>query len=221
MNFKDYSALVDKVVKLVGRGDLRTEIPGFIELAEKAAVQRIRELREVIYMTTGQTMTIDSPVLTLPEGITGIEILQIDTDPIHLVRQVALDYLKRRQVILTQASDLCPEVFSWTGAETIEMAPIPTEAHAYTLYYKGDMVASSELKYTSQILQQAPDYLYYKAAHHAFLWTRNFETADVYKAEAEGAILAYAQLLARGDLDTPQVAPFDFIHDHPQTTGST
>ena len=147
--------------------------------------------------------------------------MQIDTDPIRIVKQIELSELQRRREILSAASDLYPLAFCWTGAEKIEMVPIPTGAHAYTLYYKGNLSEVTELKVTSQLLEQASNYLLYKAAQHAFLYTRNPVAAAEYKQEAEEALVGYSQLLARGDLATPQVAPINFIHDHPQMTGSS
>ena len=132
----NYQELVQDVVELVGRQRIRPKVLGWIRMAEETAVQRIRELREVIYIFSG-TMTENSDQLTLPAGITGIEGLQIDTDPIRIVKQIELSELQRRREILSAASDLYPLAFCWTGAEKIEMVPIPSGAHAYTLYYKG------------------------------------------------------------------------------------
>lgn len=216
----NYTELVDDIVNLIGKSGYRTKCPVWIGFAEKEAVREIRELREVIYKTVGATMTADDNEITMPAGITGVEGMQIDTSPIRMMRQVKISELQHQRQVMSLASDLYPTIFAWTAAEKIEMAPIPTLANAYTLYYKGAMVEVENTKVTSQILEQAPEFLYYRAAAHGFLYARNFETADQYKAEAMGALKTYAQLLARGDTDTPQVAPFSYVHDHPQITGS-
>jgi hypothetical protein len=210
----NYAELFTDVVELIGKPRYSSRVPRWVGYAEKEAVRRIRELREVIYQITG-TMTDASDSLTMPAGITGIEGLQINTDPIRMLKQVSLSELQDHRARQSVSSSSYPTVFTWVGAETIEMHPTPGDAHAYTLYYKGAMTEADHEKVTSQTLEQAPDWLLYKAAYHGFMYARNFASANEYKAEAEAQLLAYAQLLARGDLQTPQVQPFSHVHDHP------
>ena len=49
----NYQELVQDVVELVGRQRIRPKVLGWIRMAEETAVQRIRELREVIYIFSG------------------------------------------------------------------------------------------------------------------------------------------------------------------------
>jgi hypothetical protein len=213
----NYAELYQDVVELIGKPRYSSKVQRWVSYAEKEAVRRIRELREVIFQVTG-TMTSASDALTMPTGITGIEALQINTDPVKAIVQVPMSEMINHRVRRAGGSSSFPNIFTWVGGEAVELFPTPGDNHAYTLYYKGAMSDPDHTKTTSQILEQAPDWLLYKAAYHGFMYARNFASAEQYKAEAEMALLSYAQLLARGDLTTPQVAPFHHIHDHPSTS---
>ncbi len=219
MPFDNYSGLFQEIVDLVARGGLRPKIPGWVSLAEKEAVMEIRDLREVRYKTTGNLVA-DATELTLISGIHGIDLFQLDENPVRVVVSGSISQVVDRRALDSAAADAFPVVYAWTGPNTVELAPTPAAATPYTIYYTGSMVQVNETKYTSNILEEAPYYLLYAAAFHSALYTRNAENEARYGAQRDRALGQYKKFLARKDKKTIQVGRRVTPPDYPQTTGS-
>ncbi len=217
--FENYSDLVTQVVGLLGRGNVRPLVPGWIQMVESEAVHRIRDLREVIYKTTGN-LTSGDPELTLPDGCTGVIVLQLDESPTMIVESVTLHQLAERRSAYTSGSDVFPRVYAFTGQLTIEMAPNPSSNTAYTLYYTANMADVTELKYTSQVLEEAPNLLYYGAAAHGARWNRDANALAIWQPEFEKALGFYSTYIARKDPELIQVSSYSQTRDWPMMTGT-
>lgn len=214
-----YSDLVESVTRLLARNYLRGEVQTWIDFAEKHAVRKIRDLREIKYKTTG-TLVSGTGSITLPEGIMGIDALQVDTVPIRILTSVTLQRLQAR-MSLSDTSGF-PTMYTWTGHELIEIAPVPQTNDGYTVYFTKAMIKPDHLKYTSDILQEAPDLLLYGAAVHSAPFIHHDERLPMWQGLFKEAVDDYARFLSRKALTRIQVRPYGGgVHDHPQTTGTT
>ncbi len=218
MPFDNYSELFQEVVDLIARGGMRPKIPGWVSLAESEAVMGIRSLKEVRYKTTGNLVA-DATELTLISGIHGIDVLQLDENPVRVVRSANIAQVVNRRAISAAANDF-PVIYAWTGPNTIELAPTPNAATPYTLYCTGAMGQVNETKYTSNILEEAPQYLLYAAAFHSAVYNRNAENEARYGAQRDRALAQYKRYVGRKDKKTIQVGSRSTPRDYPQTTGS-
>ncbi len=219
MPFSSYSELIDEVVDLIGRRSIRNKAPGWIHMAEKEAVTKIREIREIIYKTTG-TFTPAVDTITLPDGISELIGFQIDENPIRIVDNVGMVEFLKRRTLNTAAAEQWPTVYTLTGADTMEVAPAPKSAAGYTLYYKGNTPSVTDTKITSRMLEEAPHLLLYGAAVHSSVYIRHDERLALWQSLFQDAIQSYGTFLARGAQDTPQASRYAGGNDFPQTTGS-
>jgi hypothetical protein len=214
-----YSDLVGRVVALLGRGNVRPLVPGWIQMVEAEAVHRIRDLREVIYKISGN-LTSGTAELTLPDGCTGVTVFQLDESPTMIVDPVTLPEMAKRRSGYTSGSDVFPRVWAFTGQLTVELAPTPSANTAYTLYYTANMADVTELKYTSQVLEEAPNMLYYGAACHGARWNRDANALAIWEPEYQKALGFYEIFIARKDPELIQVASYSQTRDWPMMTGT-
>ncbi len=214
--FNNYHELTDEIVELIGRSTYRTKVAGWLQLAEAEACVALRDLREVRFKTSGNFVS-GTDTITLPEGVTGIDLFQIDTETIRIVKPGSIQELaaRRKQSI----NDVYPVIYVFTGAKTIEMAPTPGNTQAYTLYHTKGMVDVTHLKYTSNILEEAPFYLLYRAAMHAYIFMRNAEEEAKMEARSGNLLTTYGQFLARKDKDIVQVRAQRPAMDQPHAGG--
>ena len=219
MPFGNYQELVDEVVDLVGRGRIRNKVPGWLQLAESEALAEVRDLREIKYKTTGNLIA-GTATLTLPDAVMGIELFQLDESPVKVVKAASIDHLVERRAVENATSDRYPTMYAWNSGRTLEIAPTPEIASAYTIYYKGAMLDVNELKVTSNILEQAPNYLLYAAAWHCAVYTRNSEQEARFEKARDRYLRSYQKLASRLR-DTPQIGSNVRRGDHPQTTGTS
>ena len=200
--FNNYHELTDEIVELIGRSTYRGKVAGWLQLAEAEACVALRDLREVRFKTVGNFVS-GTDTITVPDGVTGIDLFQIDTDPVRIVKSGSVQELAARRQ--QQINDVLPVIYVFTGGKIIEMAPTPGNTQAYTLYHTQSMVAPDHLKHTSNILEEAPFYLLYRAAMHAYIFMRNAQETDKMEARSGSLLTTYGQFLARKDKNIVQV----------------
>lgn len=214
--FNNYHELTDEIVELIGRSTYRGKVAGWLQLAESEACVALRDLREVRFKTTGNFVA-GTDTITLPDGITGIDLFQIDTSTIRIVKPGSIQELAARRQ--QHINDTLPVIYVFTGAKTIELSPTPASTQAYTLYHTKSMVDVTHLKYTSNILEEAPFYLFYRAAMHAYIFMRNSEEEAKMEARSGTLLTTYGQFLARKDKDIVQVRSQRAALDQPHGGG--
>ena len=161
-SFKDYDELQAAVGRLIKRPNLVTEIADWIFLTE-IEYQRDCGLPAVEKKTTG-TFSIGVEFEALPTDWLYARHWRIDSDPIDelkLVSMAQLAIIKQNKLGGPQ-----PTHYALRG-ENIELAPVPTAATAYTLYYQAGMTHLSDDDTTNWLLDNAPDGLLYGAAMHS------------------------------------------------------
>lgn len=212
MPFQNYQELVSEIDDLLGRGDLRTKIQGWIDLAQHEIVQDCRDLQDVIFITSG-SMVGGVNTLALPTDYTSIEVLQIDSNPITTVLPLSIPELKAKQATLNSGGR--PLWYARTGNQQIEMAPNPDADHAYTIYYKGMYPETTESSTTSQLLAQAPDLLMYGAAKHSSPFTRD-DRGGEWEGIFQSRLKKYKRYLSRTNRKVVQASNYGTtINDGP------
>lgn len=214
MPFGNYSQLTDEVVDLINRGDLRPKVPGWITLAERECVQAIQNLKSVIYIFSG-TLTADTATLTLPTGTAAIKALQLDENPIKIVRPVSLRELQQQKALISSAGQTFPGFYAFQSDTVIEMVPTPQANTPYTIYYEALNAPITDASVTSQLLVQAPQVLLYGAAQHSSPYLRD-DKAQQWQGLLQKFTRQYAQWVARNAYSQVQVTAYGgFINDRP------
>lgn len=170
MPFQNYQQLTEEISDLIARGGIGPKIPGWIDMAQSEIVQACRDLDDIVYKTTG---TLSGAELTLPDDLISIETLQIDIDPIQVLKSLALPELKRKQSFRLASNESTPVWYARIGSQKIEMYPVPQNPDGFTLFYKGVLPTTDAKSTTSQLLAQSPQLLLYGAASHSSPYARD------------------------------------------------
>lgn len=218
---QNYSDLITEVGRLLARRNLLPLIPGWIQEAESRVVQKVRSIRETIYIDSTGTLTEDVTSLTLPEGVSHVLAIQLhDEVPKRNLTSVELSQLLIRRAQADSLSREFPEFYTFVGERTVELAPTPLGNTPYTIWYTGMLPIINDARYKSQVLIEAPNVLKYGAALEGANHTRNWELADRYEARFERDVKAYGMYLSRAQ-PSIQVGSWGNAGDRPQTTGGT
>jgi len=182
MPFADYDDLVDRIENHLVRPDLRSEIPDFIRLTE-VDLGRSFGWRFSEKEATGSFVA-DQDYLTLPTDLLWPKWLRIDdTDPgpqyVEIVSGREFMDLKRRI-----SAGWHPVGATHVG-QVLKLAPIPSKAWEYTLWYQSAITELSDSNTTNWMLTNAFDALLYGALQHACDFIGDSASADRYEMKFE------------------------------------
>jgi hypothetical protein len=102
--------------------------------------------------------------LDMPDDLQTPRYLRIDTEPIRNVKIVSMDNFTR--IRDSHATYPHPQVATMVG-DRLMLAPAPSAADPYTLFYRGRLMPLSSSNSTNRILKDAPDALLYGALTHS------------------------------------------------------
>ena len=159
-----YEKLVESVGLWLGRNDLTDQIPSFIQLTE-ADLSRSLNLRAQEKTKTGALVALQD-FLEMPDDLQVPRHLRIDSDPIRIVSIVGINKFSAIRESSSQAGTPRPLVATMVG-DNLMLAPAPSAADPYTLFYQGRLDPLSYNNSTNRILKDAPDALLYGALMHS------------------------------------------------------
>jgi hypothetical protein len=159
-----YEKLVESIAAWLGRNDINDQIPTFINLVE-ADLSRSLNLREQETQKKG-IFVADQDYLDMPDDLQIPRHLRIDTDPIAMVSIVSMDKFSGVREHSANAGVTKPLAATMVG-NRLYLAPAPSGADDYTLFYLGRLVPLSSSNSTNRILKDAPDALLYGALMHS------------------------------------------------------
>lgn len=186
-----YDTLKASVADWLARGDLTTQIPEFIQLAEAEIKRRLR------VRTIRATLAISAASTPLPSDCAELRSLSLvsgspwlDT-PISLGTKEQLDQTRAAHSGVTGR----PRRAAVVGS-TLLVAPAPDQAYACDVTYFEKLVPLTAGGASNAVLDASPDVYLWGALMHAAKYLQHDERVAVWKAEFEAAL---AQLEAERD----------------------
>ncbi len=165
MAITTYSELQTAIANFLARGDLTTQIPDFITLAE-ARMSRELDTRSQERRATAATAAGDE-FISLPTDLRKIRLVNLNTDPIDVLEYAAPESYYEKYPTSGGGK---PKVYTVVGTE-IGLRPIPDSVMTVEIMYSEHISALSDSNATNTILSRHPDaYLYGSLnAAHMFL----------------------------------------------------
>jgi hypothetical protein len=157
MSFGNYTELKSEVANYLGRSDLTTQIPTFIELAE-IRLGRDTRFRQMLKSVTATT-TASDPRIALPSDFLEIRDLTIQGSP-----RTPLSYLSPSKFSRDSNADVVgtPVFYTILSAE-FQFAPKPDRAFTLELLYYAKPAFLSDSNSSNVFLANCPDLLLYGA----------------------------------------------------------
>ena len=169
MALTNYSDLKTEIANYLGRDDLTSQIPTFIQLAEKRLERdlRIRQMLKVVEATT----TPGDSTVGMPEDFLSMKDIHIESDPIRTLKFQSTSNFYRN----ARPNDRgVPVDYTLLGSE-FKLAPTPDSAYTLRMvyYYKPDILSDSNT--SNLFLANCPDLLLYGALAEAEPYLMNDE----------------------------------------------
>jgi hypothetical protein len=168
MSLDNYTDLQAAIANWLNRGDLTSQIPDFISLAETQMLRRFKMAlnegkplpRSMLTQNAAFPITAGAEYVNLPSDFLGVLSFSIDAQAVQLdyVGPQNLVYLKQKRGIT--ASEDTPGVFTIIGSQ-FQFLPIPDQTYTGNLWYWQKFATLSASNATNWILANHPDaYLY-------------------------------------------------------------
>jgi len=169
MALTNYSDLKTEIANYLGRDDLTSQIPTFIQLAEKRLERdlRIRQMLKVVEATT----TPGDSTVGMPEDFLSMKDIHIESDPIRTLKFQSTSNFYRN----ARPNDRgVPVDYTLLGSE-FKLAPTPDSAYTLRMvyYYQPDILSDSNT--SNLFLANCPDLLLYGALAEAEPYLMNDE----------------------------------------------
>lgn len=167
-----YSELKTTVADWLNRGDLATQIPTFIELAEATFNRKIRHRSMLARATTA----LDAQFTGLPVDFLEAKNVQLNSTPV-----VSLEYLTMEQADKFRALYPSGQPMYYTVVgDQIEVVPVPDAEYTIELVYYKKIPALSESVTSNWLLSSHPDCYLYGALMQAAPYLKNDERLQVW-----------------------------------------
>lgn len=196
MSLDTYADMIEQVVHMLDRPDLKAEAVDWLTLTEKELVLELRDLQEVMYESTG-TFVDDQDYIDLPTGVRVLRHLRIDVDPPQRVNIVSMDKWIDVQAGAQASGVSKPIVATMTGSNRLSLQPGGKSTDGYTLFYWGDMAKIDKSKTTSNVLRESPNCLLYGAAVQSAQFTQNADGLQLWEKEYQKSKSLYGRYLSR------------------------
>jgi hypothetical protein len=157
----DYSSLKTAIANYLGRSDLTSQIPDFIQLAEERLRRDIRT-RQMLVVARADTTAGDETV-GLPTDFLEMRDVHLRTTPAKSV-----SYLTPNAFFATARTTEAGAPVNYTILATeIQFAPIPDTAYSIQMLYYGKPQLLSDTNITNVFIANYPDALLYAALGEA------------------------------------------------------
>ena len=173
----NYTELRTQVSNYLNRGDISdAQMDVFIDNAE-AELNRMVRHRKMIKRVTA---AIDTHFTTLPDDWLEAVNVQLNTDPISLLRQITLETADQYRENNGDVAGT-PGYYAIVG-ETLELIPRPSEEVTVELTYYSKIPALSETNTTNWLIDEYPDLYLYAVAKQACVFLMDTEALTTYAA---------------------------------------
>ena len=176
MAFTNYSDLKTEIANYLGRSDLTSQIPTFIQLAEKRLERdlRIRQMLKVVE----STLTAGDSTVGMPSDFLAMKDIHIESNPIKVLKFQSTSNFYRNSRVNDRG---VPVDYTLLGSE-FKLAPTPDSAYTLRMvyYHKPDMLSDSNT--SNLFLANCPDLLLYGALAEAEPYLMNDERLATWSA---------------------------------------
>ena len=182
MAFTNYTTFVATVANYLGRDDLSSVIPDFVELAQERISRELR-VQEMLKVATASTTGGDSTV-SFPSDFLELREIHIQGTPVNTLEFQTPDKFFRNGK--THLSGV-PTHFTMLGAE-FQFAPVPdgTKTVQILYYSKPDFISTSQA--SNVYLAYFPDALLYATLAEAEPYLMNDDRVQVWASLYDRAI---------------------------------
>lgn len=173
----NYTELRTQVSNYLNRQDISDEqMDVFIDNAEAELNRTIRHRK----MVKRSTASISSHFTTLPTDWLEAVNVQLNTDPISLLRQVTLETADQYRENNGDVTGT-PAFYAIVG-ETLELVPRPSSAVDLELTYYAKIPSLSTTNLTNWLIEEYPDLYLYAVAKQACVFLMDDERLTTYAA---------------------------------------
>lgn len=169
MALASYSDLKTEIANYLGRDDLTSQIPTFIQLAEKRLERdlRIRPMLKVVEATT----TAGDSTVGIPSDFLAMKDIHIESSPIRVLKFQSTTNFYRN----ARPNDRgVPVDYTLLGSE-FKLAPTPDSAYTLRMVYYYKPAILSDSNTSNLFLANCPDLLLYGALAEAEPYLMNDE----------------------------------------------
>jgi len=182
MAFTNYTTFVATVANYLGRDDLSSVIPDFVELAQERISRELR-VQEMLKVATASTTGGDSTV-SFPSDFLELREIHIQGTPVNTLEFQTPDKFFRNGKTTTSG---VPEYFTMLGAE-FQFAPIPDGTQTVQILYYAKPTFISASNSSNIYLAYFPDALLYATLAEAEPYLMNDERIAVWSNMYDRAI---------------------------------
>jgi hypothetical protein len=178
MALSTYSDLQTSITNWLHRADLSSQIPDFIALAEADIYRRLR----VTNMENTGTDTLSAETLALPTGFRELRNIQLNTDPVILLKYMAPADMDMRY----GGTSGKPMFYCIIGNE-FQFAPVPDGSYTvqYTYWAAFDPLSTTS---TNWLLTNHPDVFLYGSLIQSAPYIQNDQRLIVWEKMYEQAL---------------------------------
>ena len=184
MAFTNYADLKTEIANYLGRGDMTSQIPTFIRLAEERLRRELR-IRQMLKVATA-SMTANDSTVALPTDFLAMKELHLVTTPVSTLQfQTTSNFFQN-----ARTTDIGkPTIYTLLGSE-FQFAPVPDSNYTLKIvyYYKPDFL--SDTNSSNLFLANAPDLLLYGSLAEAEPYLMNDERTQTWASLYERGIQA-------------------------------
>jgi len=189
----DYSSLKTAIANYLGRSDLTSQIPDFIQLAEERLRRDLRT-RQMLVVARADTTAGDETV-GLPTDFLEMRDVHLRTTPVKSV-----SYLTPNAFYATaRTTEAGPPVNYTILATEIQFAPIPDTAYSIQMLYYGKPQLLSDTNITNVFIANYPDALLYASLGEAEPYLMNDARLQTWATLYDRAILAISTADQNGE----------------------
>jgi len=183
--FDTYPKVLNGIESILARDDLKTDIAGWIWLAE-LQLQRVLRFEATETTLTGQTFVGAQAYVDPPSDFLEGRYFEIQGSPLRYVTAASFDRVTN---LRTNVTDGIPRSFAVHGGQ-IHLGPIPGDGIDYDLYYVSGLTHLSQSNPTGYLLDKGADAVLYTALLNSAPFLGDDDRMDTWGNLAAAAVEA-------------------------------
>jgi hypothetical protein len=178
----NYTTLIQQVANYLGRSDLTSQIPLFVQLAQRRLDRDIR-IRQMLRTSTA-SMTAGDPTVGLPFDFLATRDLFVDTNPRQPLR-----YLTSSAFTTTASTNTSGVPIYYTVRSTeFEFAPVPDSAYTLQMTYYAKPPLLNNNQQSNVYITSCPDAILYASLLEAEPYLMNDTRAETWARLYQNAV---------------------------------
>lgn len=174
MALDSYAGLKEEIADWLARPDLAAKIATFIALFEadlRPKVSALEQIATTVITTTPGTATVSLPATA--KGVSALAHVRVGMP--KMTQRSPLALLEGPRANISGA----PCEFSWEGANTVRLAPVPDGAYELRAIYRENFVPLSDAVTSNWVLEEFPNLYLYGSLGHAKTYMQDAQIAEI------------------------------------------